>query len=149
MRGKGRLSCSADRPNRITPAYAGKSQGCHQCRLSCKDHPRVCGEKASAAHTLQFYGGSPPRMRGKAQQVVGGYAEKGITPAYAGKSGEQFPAWRVLQDHPRVCGEKCFSSSSLKYSSGSPPRMRGKGKDVARCRTKSRITPAYAGKSLQ
>ena len=52
--------------------------------------------------------------------------KKGITPAYAGKSVYIALSCSIVEDHPRVCGEKFavtfISSSSL----GSPPRMRGK-----------------------
>ena len=70
----------------ITPAYAGKR---NFWRLRCGsmwDHPRVCGEKKIRRSRFAAPLGSPPRMRGKADELpphVGGY---GITPAYAGKS---------------------------------------------------------------
>ncbi len=53
----------------------------------------------------------------------------------------------LLQDHPRLCGEKsAFSSTSLS-SWGSPPPMRGKVASIFVPAISSRITPAYAGKS--
>ena len=45
-------------------------------------------------------------MRGKgiaAHVVIDG---KGITPAYAGKSLLQRSRLHLVQDHPRLCGEK-------------------------------------------
>ena len=66
-------------------------------------------------------------MRGK---VCGAYrteTKSGITPAYAGKRQEQPSANEIIQDHPRLCGEKC----GVKVLSA----------------TERRITPAYAGKS--
>ena len=51
----------------ITPAYAGKSS---RARLRCRctwDHPRVCGEKKTPGVPFGASGGSPPRMRGKAE----------------------------------------------------------------------------------
>ena len=50
-----------------------------------------------------------------------------ITPAYAGKSESAFCAVHVLQDHPRVCGEKARCGSVYPWQ--------------------VRITPAHAGKS--
>ena len=65
MRGK-ELECRCVRlPERITPAYAGKS---HKVRLQAAgrwDHPRVCGEKIQHPKYTTDKGGSPPRMRGK------------------------------------------------------------------------------------
>ena len=52
----------------ITPAYAGKSQICTDGGASTGDHPRVCGEKLLETETEAWYSGSPPRMRGKAQE---------------------------------------------------------------------------------
>ena len=50
--------------------------------------------------------GSPPHMRGKAQEwMKEGKAER-ITPAYAGKSVTDLKQQFVDQDHPRICGEK-------------------------------------------
>ena len=45
-------------------------------------------------------------MRGKAGQIQSQTPELGITPAYAGKSLRLCILSRLLQDHPRVCGEK-------------------------------------------
>ena len=55
----------------------------------------------------------------------------------------------MQRDHPRVCGEKAVFDMCSCHSLGSPPRMRGK--DVQPCRfgVAVRITPAYAGKSVE
>ena len=76
-------------------------------------------------------------------------ATGGITPAYAGKS--RTVRWTVLsvRDHPRVCGEKALLDQVLSWSSGSPPRMRGKGPLGNHLLLPSGITPEYAGKSAQ
>ena len=85
-------------------------------------------------------------MRGKGDDVVYGLGRVRITPAYAGKrwctSGRRSAAW----DHPRVCGEKSEARSSELPTGGSPPRMRGKGVNVAVSDALVGITPAYAGK---
>ena len=87
MRGKddeGRLKL---RHVGITPAYAGKS-ALQLCTDSCsRDHPRVCGEKRLMVVMEYAAVGSPPRMRGKVQAPVQYPGRSGITPAYAGKSG--------------------------------------------------------------
>ena len=71
-----------------------------------------------------------------------------ITPAYAGKRKTARPFPGAAWDHPRLCGEKYVTIISVKAQAGSPPPMRGKvPKNVYRARS-TRITPAYAGKSL-
>ena len=92
--------------------------------------------------------GSPPPMRGKDRTrfvLKDGFR---ITPAYAGKRRCGRRNGLCVQDHPRLCGEKKdrppFSGCRL----GSPPPMRGKVRNYNQRKGTSRITPAYAGKSL-
>ena len=86
MRGKANANFNHLPASRITPAYAGKSQGLCPRSRSHADHPRLCGEK------LSFSQSTSDDFR--------------ITPAYAGKRA--FSAWKNLSqwDHPRLCGEK-------------------------------------------
>ena len=49
-----------------------------------------------------------------------------ITPACAGKSYRKFGVAFVIQDHPRVCGEKENLIIYYHNLKGSPPRVRGK-----------------------
>ena len=71
-----------------------------------------------------------------------------ITPAYAGKSTWKYMPFVTLQDHPRLCGEKMLDSHFSLTLSGSPPPMRGKARRRGDLRVVTRITPAYAGKSV-
>ena len=50
-------------------------------------------------------------------------------------------------DHPRICGEKAVEKVQRNRQEGSPPHMRGKGICIHHFEHRSRITPAYAGKS--
>ena len=90
--------------------------------------------------------GSPPHMRGKATRRNPHERLTGITPAYAGKSRVVSSGNTGSGDHPRICGEKPGTSERKPMSSGSPPRMRGKGDAGAGWCYLGRITPAYAGK---
>ena len=45
MRGKGLDRFNDVIPDRITPAYAGKSLQNHPRAYKGEDHPRLCGEK--------------------------------------------------------------------------------------------------------
>ena len=53
----------------------------------------------------------------------------------------------IIQDHPRLCGEKSVMQSAGRLKVGSPPPMRGKDHTCDEATKHVRITPAYAGKS--
>ena len=72
----------------------------------------------------------------------------GITPAYAGKSTDTTIIYRSETDHPCVCGEKDDDGDTDCNGEGSPLRMRGKVTAKSFSLTRSRITPAYAGKRM-
>ena len=88
-------------------------------------------------------------MRGKAAEILFLVMVSGITPAYAGKSGEYGEQTARPQDHPRVCGEKLFCLIRHSLLGGSPPRMRGKVAVQSANSHQFRITPAYAGKRFR
>ena len=148
MRGKEtdsrRQCCSAG----ITPAYAGKRTLFCLAGRRNRDHPRVCGEKGRTGALDVVQRGSPPRMRGKVRELLFSFHCARITPAYAGKSAANTWITNKIKDHPRVCGEKVALLLNLPATRGSPPRMRGKGKDYGGQERMKRITPAYAGKSF-
>ena len=54
---------------------------------------------------------------------------------------------KPARDHPRVCGEEWLPYLRITQLQGSPPRMRGRGRDGSAAPQKTGITPAYAGKS--
>ena len=70
------------------------------------DHPRMCGEKGGLLDACSGCFGSPPHVRGKEFDDETGEFQKGITPAYAGKSTDKAIKYLAKKDHPRVCGEK-------------------------------------------
>ena len=53
------------RPDRITPAWAGKRPAWRRSRWPWRDHPRVGGEKVDPTGNDWYTQGSPPRRRGK------------------------------------------------------------------------------------
>ena len=126
MRGKDRPLEIGTECAGITPAYAGKSSKNAQRCIGHEDHPRICGEKCAALIMESCFLGSPPHMRGKGLVAVVPCVVTGITPAYAGKRLDQQQSQTLLEDHPRVCGEKNAILSGRKTEPGSPPRMRGK-----------------------
>ena len=126
VRGKGTPTDQMTLQTRITPACAGKSGKGGARRKAGRDHPRVCGEKASATPLKSSPRGSPPRVRGKAPGNKCNVAISGITPACAGKSCHIDAAYGGEEDHPRVCGEKPYLTYNIVTGGGSPPRVRGK-----------------------
>ena len=134
---------------RITPAYAGKSASDISAASFKRDHPRLCGEKPQQEDTRKNQRGSPPPMRGKGFPYIITSTGSRITPAYAGKRIPYFAACFTISDHPRLCGEKLSRCDDLRSGVGSPPPMRGKVFSIAIIRIKTRITPAYAGKSTR
>ena len=100
----------------ITPAYAGKSSTL-RCGLPAPwDHPRVCGEKAVRAMVAAETLGSPPRMRGKADDASETCQNFRITPAYAGKrlkrSRSTVPPVAIVPLFPSVCNKPVVSDGS-------------------------------------
>ena len=142
MRGKAYSDLWIFREFGITPAYAGKS---------CKTWLRLagCGEKIPRTRATRAVWGSPPHMRGKAEQTALGALEGRITPAYAGKRLWQSLLRLRRWDHPRICGEKERRHRRISNGMGSPPHMRGKVRRSLLSCPAHRITPAYAGKSQE
>ena len=85
-------------------------------------------------------------MRGKGVSQVLAAEPLGITPAYAGKRLDLLNILATAWDHPRVRGEKPCCNVNPVGSTGSPPRMRGKGWTWDAEAGEYGITPAYAGK---
>ena len=88
-------------------------------------------------------------MRGKGKPLSGAALQVRITPAYAGKRGILDTDTKLLQDHPRLCGEKLIGEENAEKVLGSPPPMRGKVTFSITIWKYLGITPAYAGKSRQ
>ena len=86
-------------------------------------------------------------MRGKEKYKLQKVLFKRITPAYAGKSLHNACQIIFSQDHPRLCGEKQKRRCLCALRLGSPPPMRGKDQKAQVPIQRTRITPAYAGKS--
>ena len=70
----------------ITPACAGNRDPPFWLLVGSGDHPRVCGEQDAEGHGPGAGVGSPPRVRGTANEVTTSTATTRITPACAGNS---------------------------------------------------------------
>ena len=94
-----------------------------------------------------FTVGSPPHTRERRLERHQLRRQKGITPAYAGKTCLETNSPRLSQDHPRIRGKDEFADVLICLEQGSPPhtreRLSNRKLELAVCR----ITPAYAGKT--
>ena len=147
VRGKAEYNVSGNDTSWITPACAGKRSPRSPGPRAARDHPRLCGEKNQIVEGATSITGSPLPVRGKVRQPLPDPAHPGITPACAGKRFAQADRMGREQDHPRLCGEKIFSTRFLYRRSGSPPPVRGKAEPAGGPALRLRITPACAGKS--
>ena len=73
--------------------------------------------------------------------------EKGLIPAWAGKTTSTHPALSPHPAHPRVGGENLWTLTHGRFGWGSSPRGRGKLPRVVRAVGYSRLIPAWAGKT--
>ena len=105
------------------------------------------GEKYLPCFNADGFVGSPPRWRGKAVKFRCTCGLQRITPAWAGKSKLALCTPSCPTDHPRVGGEKLRFRAVPTRELGSPPRGRGKAALTSWNGSRSRITPAWAGKS--
>ena len=116
VRGKGPDSRLQIPEYRITPACAGKSLFLQCTVLQVQDHPRMCGEKISAAVPFVCCEGSPPHVRGKVEEFLRQRFQGRITPACAGKrlkrSRSTVPHAAIVPLFPSVCNKPAGSDGS-------------------------------------
>ncbi len=134
---------------RITPAYAGNTILLSCDTWLCEDHPRLRGEHLIFLLTVDSDVGSPPPTRGTLNLPTHCRFRRRITPAYAGNTIYAMESVRYGQDHPRLRGEHHFYYSSISSLIGSPPPTRGTLLCGVAKVADGRITPAYAGNTMQ
>ena len=147
MRGKRERRDRVTMQERITPAHAGKTRSTFSILATHADHPRACGENGHRQSHRDGDCGSPPRMRGKLGSRGLVVSTRRITPAHAGKTQRNAYGLVSSADHPRACGENAALRLQLRRRRGSPPRMRGKRRMATLAASRTRITPAHAGKT--
>ena len=133
---------------RITPACAGKTAFLPQCRLTLRDHPRMCGKNSIGNLRLFTPKGSPPHVREKLVCDDSDTLCHRITPACAGKTSRYSYSYQHIGDHPRMCGKNTAKQSEKLELEGSPPHVREKLFVTFVLCLKLRITPACAGKTM-
>ena len=148
MRGPHERGLADARDDRITPANAGTTRVAVSISARPRDHPRECGDHGQHRHASSKNSGSPPRMRGPLAHTRAGVAVGGITPANAGTTLDLVGGGHDGQDHPRECGDHGEAGAPVGREQGSPPRMRGPPPPHGRATSRSGITPANAGTTL-
>ena len=129
----------------ITPACAGNTTEKPLMYWSLWDHPRLCGEYSAILSRSPWIVGSPPLTRGIPDRIFFPYAQRRITPAYAGNTFCMCAALFWYMNHPRLRGEYLHPTLHPNGAMGSPPLTRGILCYVPFVGTIGGITPAYAG----
>ena len=125
MRGTGATWGTASSTSRFIPARAGNGERSTGCRSSCTVHPRACGERPWTHSPRPARIGSSPRVRGTAVTVPDALAVARFIPARAGNGLGSRDGSQSRAVHPRACGERTPTISSISVSIGSSPRVRG------------------------
>ena len=113
--------------------------------LTCRDHPRVCGEHAKLPASMLALPGSSPRVRGTLALGAGEKHDGGIIPACAGNTSARTAVCMERRDHPRVCGEHDSAVWFDNWPQGSSPRVRGTRMAMREWLDLYGIIPACAG----
>ena len=142
------LKCESYLSFRITPAYAGITTSKRRQVPKRKDHPRLRGYYILLIVEIKILIGSPPLTR-----VLRSFGEEvykigGITPAYAGTTKLEGKSFRRQRDHPRLRGYYFTMIAICKLGSGSPPLTRVLQFKRILTFLFNRITPAYAGTTV-
>ena len=91
--------------------------------------------------------GSSPRGRGKRRRLNGCPANRGLIPAWAGKTVGRRARFPRLWAHPRVGGENLCEHLQITSGAGSSPRGRGKPARAHSSVPSAGLIPAWAGKT--
>ncbi len=131
--------------HRFIPAHAGNTRRPDAGGAAPTVHPRACGEHTSKMAGPWNKHGSSPRMRGtpSRQAVPDGGCR--FIPAHAGNTRARSTSAGSAAVHPRACGEHSVLHSSVPWSFGSSPRMRGTRVFGLRDGRRPRFIPAHAG----
>ncbi len=91
--------------SRITPAWAGTTEGELNQAAEVADYPRVGGDDSSAGFSSAYSAGLPPRGRGRHALHHPSPDYPRITPAWAGTTTVPVMLAGKLTDYPRVGGD--------------------------------------------
>ena len=148
-RGRGKLARTKRRcgRERLIPAWAGKTREFTDSPGVWGAHPRVGGENRNYPNYRPRSLGSSPRGRGKRRRLNGCPANRGLIPAWAGKTVGRRARFPRLWAHPRVGGENLCEHLQITSGAGSSPRGRGKPARAHSSVPSAGLIPAWAGKT--
>ena len=146
-RGKPPSTTSQRAAYRLIPAWAGKTVLVVAAHAPSRAHPRAGGENPMRKACPCRQRGSSPRGRGKRVNGVRHVLIRGLIPAWAGKTGKDFPGSSPAPAHPRAGGENRLTWTGRTLAPGSSPRGRGKLIMTKIKRFACRLIPARAGKT--
>ena len=146
-RGKHTRARSSSRVAGLIPAWAGKTLRCSRGQGRPPAHPRVGGENNLDATHRRSAPGSSPRGRGKRPCRDVERGERGLIPAWAGKTTLTETTVWAGPAHPRVGGENEYGFALADKDAGSSPRGRGKQLNQPYDSRSGRLIPAWAGKT--
>ena len=148
-RGRGKLVDGVDRYGAagLIPAWAGKTVRRYTAPSGSAAHPRVGGENVRTGSRRSRRSGSSPRGRGKRSRRDVERGDRGLIPAWAGKTRSTSGRATSSRAHPRVGGENFSRRVFRPPCGGSSPRGRGKRKRLSIGMRSTRLIPAWAGKT--
>ena len=146
-RGKPRGGARGSSGGGLIPAHAGKTQCRRLRRRGDQAHPRSRGENVGALVQASGGEGSSPLTRGKQNEHAARQDLRGLIPAHAGKTHENFVPVVGHQAHPRSRGENAPRSAASLTRCGSSPLTRGKPVLTVLVNFIGGLIPAHAGKT--
>ena len=131
--------------HRFIPACVGNARKPRSARFAKPVHPRVCGERRAIARFGAYRFGSSPRVWGTHPHGCFHVAAFRFIPACVGNAASVSAVFCALTVHPRVCGERLNSGSTIVSKSGSSPRVWGTPQTDAATPPAIRFIPACVG----
>ena len=147
-RGKHDLRDRLTPEDRLIPAHAGKTRRSRRISPSSGAHPRSRGENEVVHEVHPRVQGSSPLTRGKHASAPSCGQAWGLIPAHAGKTRCAPGATVACPAHPRSRGENRERVAVRLDKAGSSPLTRGKPRPRLRIRSRQRLIPAHAGKTM-
>ena len=146
-RGELRQAKAGSPHHRTTPARAGRTLGVKVRSRSRTDHPRSRGENGVVVEGVGERLGPPPLARGERLAIFENVPNHRTTPARAGRTVPARSRGAPAPDHPRSRGENDVAGVRRLPRSGPPPLARGEQPHSVPMASRSRTTPARAGRT--
>src|SRR6218665_2016914 len=106
----------------------------------------MCGADDCLEGVKTLGDGSPPHVRGGYTWAIAAFASLRFTPACAGRISHHCWIPRLTWVHPRMCGADQTRAGFVEGAPGSPPHVRGGYTCPPNTPSRSRVTPACAGR---